>query len=285
MMRRIAGRECSAFLLVATCIVGFAGNLWSQQNAADPCVQASTANAKLPAFEIATVKPFFTRVGFAGLFVYPGGRVGAGHLNLRLLLMFACNVQKFQVVGGPGWADSDYFNIEAKPPDSSPSAQSNPPNQNFPPSDDQRQMLLALLIDRFQLKFHVEKKEGPVYLLERGKGELKLNPPKNPANAPSAGLLGGEPMGVAGLNASMPYLAARLSEFLERPVIEQTGIAGSFDFEFKTGEQASEVQINSYADLVPTILESVRGIGLDLKSARGPVETIVIDHAEQPSPN
>ena len=283
-MSRIVGAKCSACLLVAAFAVGFAGNALGQQNAADPCAQASTANTKLPEFDVATIKPF-NPPGIAGLFVYPGGRVGAGHLNLRLLLMFACDVQKFQVVGGPGWADSDYFNIEAKPPDSSPSARSNPASPKFPPTDEQRQMLLALLIDRFQLKFHVEKKEGPVYLLERGKGELKLNPPKDPANAPWVALIGGEAMGVAGQNVSMPYLAARLSEFVERPVIEQTGIAGSFDFQFKTGEQASEVQINSYADLVPTILESVRGIGLELKSAKGPVETIVIDHAEQPLPN
>ena len=183
-MSRIAGGKCRACLLVIARIVGFACNVLGQQNAADPCAQASPAGAKLPAFEVATVKPFNPKGGVAGLFVYPGGRIGAGHLNLRMLLMYACNVQTFQVVGAPGWADLDYFNIEAKPPDSSPSAQSNPPSPKFPPTDEQRQMLLALLIDRFQLKFHVESREGPVYILERGKGDLKLNPPEDVSAAP-----------------------------------------------------------------------------------------------------
>jgi hypothetical protein len=134
------------------------------------CKEAAAAggDAKLPEFEVATVKPFGSSGGHAGILNYPGGRVDAGHMNVRYLLMFTCGVQDFQVVGGPVWADRDFFNIMAKPPESSPSAKLSPANPKDPLIDEQRQMLLALLIDRFHLKFHVEKKAGLVYLLERG---------------------------------------------------------------------------------------------------------------------
>jgi uncharacterized protein (TIGR03435 family) len=287
-MSRIAGRKCSACLIVAAWIVGFACNVLGQQNAVDPCAEASSPRANLPAFEVATVKPFNPRGGIAGFFVYPGGRVGAGHLNLRMLLMFACNVQTFQVAGGPGWADSDYFNIEAKPPDSSPSAQSNPASPKLPPTDEQRQMLLALLLDRFHLTFHVASREGPVYLLQRGGGDLKLSSPKDVSAAPwvsGADRQGiSRDNGLSGVNISMPLLAAKLSQYLGRPVLDRTGIQGSFDFNFKSRGYDPNTEL-TLDDLQSTIFTSIRGIGLKLTSAKGPVETIVIDHAEPPSPN
>jgi uncharacterized protein (TIGR03435 family) len=263
-----------------------AASAFCQQGSADDCSNASL-QAKLPEFEVATIKPFGSS-GIAGILTYPGGRVAAGHLNLRMLLMFACNLQMYQVIGGPAWVDSDFFNIEAKPPDASFSAKSNPANPKLPMNEEQRQMLLALLIDRFHLKFHVESKEGPVYLLERGKGELKLNPPKDPSEIPwVGGVEGGAiylPTGIAGKNVSIPLFAAQLSRYLERPIIDKTGITGSYDFRFKTNDLDPAVPVTR-DDVISSILTSVRGIGLKLTPAKDPIETIVIDRAEPPSPN
>jgi len=251
------------------------------------CAGAVNADAKLPQFDVATIKPFGKR-GIAGVLTYPGGRVVAGHMNLRMLLMFACDVQPFQVAGGPPWIDSDYFNIEAKPPDSSPSARLNPPNPKLPMSDEQRQMLLALLIERFQLKFHVESREGPVYLLQRGTGDPKLDPPKDPNTFPWVGGLEGGAItwgtGVAGQNISMPLLAERLSPYFKRPVIDKTGITGSFDFKFRTNDLDPTVPVTG-DDVISSIFASIRGIGLKLVPAKAPITTIVVDHAEPPSPN
>jgi uncharacterized protein (TIGR03435 family) len=285
-MARILRGKGNACLLAAMWLTGAASIALGQQSATGLCKNA--APAKLPEFEVATIKPFNPQGGIAGFWVYPGGRVEAGHMNLRMLLMFACNVQMFQVVGGPGWADKDFFNLQAKPSESSLSAKSNPPNPNFPPNDEQRQMLEALLIDRFQLKFHAESREGPVYVLERGSNELKLDPVKDPNAPPWVGGAGKQGIfrlnGMSGQNISMPQLAASLSWFLQRPVIDRTGIEGSFDFEYKTGEDP-DVKAESFEELIPTILTSMRGIGLKLTPAKGPVEAIVIDHAEEPSPN
>jgi uncharacterized protein (TIGR03435 family) len=251
------------------------------------CAGASNADAKLPQFDVATIKPF-DKSYFIGILTYPGGRVAGGHLNLRDLLMYACGAQTYQVVGGPAWADADYYNIEAKPPDSSPSVRLNPASPKLPMNEEQRQMLLALLIDRFQLKFHVESREGPVYLLERGTGDPKLDPPKDPNVFPWVGGLEGGAItwgtGMAGQNISMPLLAERLSRYFERPIIDKTGIAGSFDFKFRTNELDPTVPVTR-DDVINSIFASIKGIGLKLVPAKAPIETIVIDHAEQPSPN
>jgi uncharacterized protein (TIGR03435 family) len=275
--------RATVYLLAAA--VALAGSLCLAHG--QTCAGAAKADAKLPQFDVATIKPF-GKSGIAGILAYPGGRVFAGHLSLRDLLMFACGVQSYQVVGGPGWADANYFNIEAKPPDASLSARLNPSGPKQSISDEQRQMLLALLIERFQLKFHVESREGPVYLLERGTSDPKLNPPKDPNGFPWVGGLEGGAItwgtGVAGQNISMPLLADRLSRYFERPVIDKTGITGSFDFKFKTNDLDPTVPVTR-DDVISSIFTSIKGIGLKLVPAKAPITTIVIDHAEQPSPN
>jgi uncharacterized protein (TIGR03435 family) len=78
--------------------------------------------------------------------------------RLDYLIEQAFDLQRFQIAGAPGWAHADRFNIEAKPPASAQSSQSNPNNPKLPPNRDQRQMLQALLVDRFHLKYTIESK-------------------------------------------------------------------------------------------------------------------------------
>ena len=184
-MRKKMGRATLYLLAAAITFVATSCDAHSQG-----CAGASNANAKLPQFDVATIKPF-GKSGNVGVLTYPGGRVTGGHLNLRDMLMYACNVQSFQVAGGPSWADADFFNFEAKPSETSPTEKLNPAIDKLPMNDEQRQMLLALLIDRFQLKFHVENRDGPIYLLARGTGDLKLDPPKDPNGFPWVGGLEG----------------------------------------------------------------------------------------------
>jgi uncharacterized protein (TIGR03435 family) len=82
----------------------------------------------------------------------------------------------------------------------------------------------------------------------------------------------------------MPITAVRLSRYLERPVIDKTGISGSFDFQYQNEGADANAQVTR-DDLVSSILTSVRGIGLKLTPAKAPMETIVIDHVDKPSPN
>jgi uncharacterized protein (TIGR03435 family) len=171
--------------------------------------------------------------------------------------------------------------IEAKPPASSKLNSFRPVNREAPLVDEQRQMLLALLMDRFELKFHRESKEGVVYVLTKGRGELKFEPPKHPEYRMSfAGLLGGGDGTVSGGNATMEFIASKLSRSMGGPVLDQTGLSGPFDFALEHVYDPAEER-----DLVTIAQRTVRALGLKLERSRGPVEMIVIDHVEKPLPN
>lgn len=235
-------------------------------------------------FEVASVKPSPPSGGvrFFGSRVYPGGRVVIGNAKLELLIQYAFDVQPFQVSGGPAWM-RDYqcrYEIEARPPSTSKSSQENLSSPNLNP--EQREMLQSLLIDRFQLQFHRETRQGPLYLLTLGKRAPKLTEVKDEGKFEWVGSVAGAGIngdGLAGKNISMPVLALRLSAYLEKPVIDQTGLKGLFDFKFVYATDDAQ------PDIVSCILTSLQGIGLKLKKSQGPVETIVIDHAEKPSAN
>ncbi len=258
-----------------------------------------------PSFEVASVKPASSKVLHTGIFNYPGGRISVSYLTLEMLMSEAFHVHSFQISGGPGWIRNDRYDIEAKPSASSKSSMWRPPNRLTPLNEEQRQMLQALLADRFQLKVHREIKQGPVYLLVKGNNALKLEAPKDANRFPWAGSADGGPIigdGIAGINISMPELATRLSGFLGRPVLDRTGLKGSFDFKFEdaAGDGASPAMGGLPAggpntgELLPddpasrliySTFAAIKGIGLRLDQGKAPVETIAIDHVEKPSEN
>jgi uncharacterized protein (TIGR03435 family) len=236
-----------------------------------------------PTFEVATVKPADLmaqdRLG-RGLFTYPGGRIVANKCPLDYLIEQAFDIQRFQISGVPGWAHADPFDIEAKPPASSQSSHSNPNSPKLPPNAEQRQMLQALLVDRFHLKYTIENKEGPVYLLVKTNRELKLSEAKDKNEYPWAGSVAGGAIsgdGLRGTNITMTQLAERLSAYMGRPVVDHTGLAGAYDFKFEYhGDNATN-------DLISTILTSVQALGLKLETGKGPVKTLVIQSVEKPA--
>jgi uncharacterized protein (TIGR03435 family) len=202
-----------------------------------------------------------------------------------MLMECAFDVQPFQVSGGPAWINDTKYDINAMPPSSSPASKLNPPNPKLPPNEEQQQMLQNLLMDRFQLKFHRANKVGPVYLLERGRGQLRLEAAKNKDAYPWVGGIPGGAIngnGLRGENISMQLLAIRLGSKLGRPVIDRTGLNGFFDFKYQLSEERGDY---SEAEVLPCIFTSIKALGLELKAGKGPVETIVIDHVEPPTPN
>ncbi len=271
---RLALRQKSYWFPIALSMVLAQSDVLSQSNDV----------GKPPEFEVSSVRPADPRgTGGIGLYTYPGGRIVASQCTVVILLMEALKIQAFQIIGGPRWIKDARFDIEAKPPVSSASSQSNPSSFKSPPNEEQRQMLQALLLDRFELRFHRVASLGRVYLLERTDKHLKLQPPKDKnafswAGAPEGGAVG-HGTGLAGKNISMPQLAARLSDVVGCPVLDRTGLPGTFDFEYSTGDNDREV------DATATVISSLRYLGLRLKAARGPVEGIVIDHVEKPSAN
>jgi uncharacterized protein (TIGR03435 family) len=245
------------------------------------CFLALVLAFQAPSFEVATIKatPPETRI-IGDLFSYPGGRVLGIRCSLKQLVEESLQVRTWQVKGDLTWMRDEHFDIDARPPAASQSSKSTLKRVNL--NDEQRQMLLALLVERFHLKYHRETREGPVYFLVRTKKPLRLSEPEHKdwhgwAGDPGNGVFGGG--GVAGSNVSMTEFADRLSGSLERPVIDRTGIAGTYDFKavYDAGDE--------HPDVTASILTSIQQLGLKLEPGKGPVETIVIDSAERPSGN
>src|SRR5580704_15035321 len=223
------------------------------------------AQSPLPQFEVATVKSPGPQDRFIILYNYPGGRVVISLYTFGQLLLEALGVQRFQVVGAPAWVDSERFMIEAKPPASSKLSSFEPSNREAPLVEEQRQMLAALLTDRFQLKFHRESKEEVVYLLTKEPQEPMFEPPKHPEYRMFfAGLLGGGNGTVSGGNATMEFIASQLSRSMGGPVIDRTGLSGPFDFTLENVYDPAEEH-----DLVTIAQRTVRALGLKLERSRG----------------
>jgi uncharacterized protein (TIGR03435 family) len=245
------------------------------------CPQSALDSANLPAFDAATIKHPDPRARYrkAGFYGEPGGRVFFGG-RVKMLVETAFNLEDYQVAGGPDWTDSQWFEINAVPPEASISR--NIRVANAAPTSEQRLMLQSLLRDRFGLKFHLESKEGRIYVLTRGSKPLQLKPPKDSEADPRAivmvkqgGLADGE---AEGTNTTTEYLALRLSSYLQIPVLNQTGITGSYDYYLPPDDPENH-------ELVSAIRSVVDRLGFKIKRGRGPIHTLVIDYVEQPSEN
>lgn len=153
-------------------------------------------------------------------------------------------------------------------------------------------MLQTLLADRFNLKVHRETRQDNVYALVVAKSGPKLEPPKDTTRSyvgmsrgKVAWLADGRPDFsaateiVTGHNASMAQLALYLGGVMRRPVEDKTGIEGQYDFriEYATDDSSADFPALS------TVLQ--RDAGLRFNAAKGPVEFLIVDRAEKPSPN
>jgi uncharacterized protein (TIGR03435 family) len=195
------------------------------------------------------------------------------------------------VVGAPGWADSDSYDIDAKM-DSSVADELKklkPQDRNLA----RQRMLQALLADRFKLVVHTETKEFPVYVLTLAKNGPKIreakagdtyeNGYKLPNGKPSgAGFNSDEEGKVSAQGVTTENFAQWLSRQVGRTVIDKAGLTGRYDFALSWTKD-EDVSAGAGG---PTILDAIQQqLGLKLESGKGPLEIIVVDHAEKPSVN
>jgi len=222
-----------------------------------------------PSFEVASVKPS----GPNDQLMYrlqPGGRYIATGLTLKVLIANAYGVPEFRISGGPGWRDSDKYNIEAKV---------GIPLPPWPDSNKQLSLMFqSLLEDRFKLALHRDTGEETVYELVVAKGGAKLTTAKADE---SPGFDMG-PGRIRSMAVPLEYLATNLAYVLGRTVIDKTGLAGKHSYTVTyTPDDAPPADANS-----PSIFTALQEqLGLKLESAKGPVELLVIDHAEKPDAN
>ena len=255
----------------------------------DRAAAQDLAAAGLREFEVASVKPVVPNVPhMVGVKVYPGGRVVISTMSLRALTAIAFRLSFWQISGGEAWIAKDEYDVEAKPSeDLRPGIRDLRHSSYGIESEELREMLQALLVDRFQLKFHREAKTGDVYQLERSGKALALRPAETPSGADAArdggsfgsiGYVGGR-WGI--FATSMPQLAKFAADnILHAPVLDRTELSGSFDY-----KQPQPDAEPNYSDNSDSFLRFIPELGLKLERGKGPVEIFVIDHAAKPSPN
>lgn len=210
-------------------------------------------------------------------FTYAGGRMYLRGCTLQLLIFNAYKAQPFQILNAPGWAQETRYSIDAVPPSIPKLANYNPSNPKLIPPDEELTMLQAFLADRFQLKVHEELKDGPGYAIVRGDRPLRLNEPADKTARPVVTYMNVPPAPYRqGINSSMADLASSIARDLKAPVVDQTGIAGAFDFKLDWVSDPSDPAPGGY------LFNSIQQIGLKLKPIKVPVRYIVVDHVEKP---
>lgn len=147
-------------------------------------------------------------------------------------------------------------------------------------------MLQALLAERFKLKVHRATQGDNVYALTVAKSGLKIKLTEDPAG----GARGGANGRLIG-KRSMPQLATLLSSILRRPVIDQTGLAGVYEFTLEWTPEVGQTGPDATPPAAanpggPSIFTAIQEqLGLKLDSAKAPIEVVVVDSAERPSEN
>jgi uncharacterized protein (TIGR03435 family) len=201
----------------------------------------------------------------------------AVNVTLRALLEVAYSIPETQMLSGPAWASTDKFDLEAKSDarfDEHLATLSVEQGKEV-----KRQMLQALLADRFKLAAHAEKREMPIFALVIAKGGPRLIT----TNESAVGLSGGRgQITVQGGDDALAVLAFELSWRLGRPVIDQTGLKGRYELTLNWTEDDVPSPASSGPSLFTAIQEQ---LGLKLEATKGPVPVLVIDHAERPSEN
>lgn len=231
--------------------------------------------AQAAEFEVASVKPARSEAAGRSFTQSPGGRLTTSNATVKMLIAFAYQVMPHQIQGGPPWLESDGFDIEAKAADSKVT------QLQF------RQMIQRLLAERFQLATHRVTKELPVYALVQARKGVKLVQARDDSPEVSMKIVGAGQM--TGVKATMPMLATVLSRPLQRKVIDETGLTGSYTFrlqfvpEQKPPEPGAEAAPASDGPSIFTALQEQ--LGLTLRPSKGPVEVVVVDHAEKPAEN
>jgi len=205
--------------------------------------------------------------------VLPGGRFVATGTTARTLMRIAFGTDDNRMSGTPGWADNEIYDIDAITVD----------HTEITTPQQFQQYILSLLEERFQLKYHREQKEGPVYWLELstpGKTGRDLKP-SGPDSQPnmSTNSNGSRTM-MKATKMSMVDTAAALRRQAGRPVEDHTNLKGDFDFQI---EWAPEETPDSNDPSLFTVLKEQ--LGLTLKPAKGAIETLVIDQIAHPSEN
>jgi uncharacterized protein (TIGR03435 family) len=235
---------------------------------------------KLQEFEVATIKPHPSGDGIISI-GGPPSRFDGKNLTVKILVEQAFGVPADQVTGGPPWIESQHFDVSAKISDTDWDA-----IKGLDFSHRQQavnRMLQTLLKDRFRLVVSHQPKELTVYALVQARGGAKLRihgepePPKPPDSGARTFMMVMEQKDIP-----VSTLANFLSGHFRRTVLDRTGLTGNYDIRLEVGTPADNSPDEGDSPIFRALEDQ---LGLKLVSRKEVVDTIMIEHLEQPSAN
>ncbi len=253
---------------------------------------AASGRAQSPApaatwtFEVAAIKPS-SPDATGGTMLFQNGTFMTKNQVLGNILKFAYNTTVGTLLGVPNWASSARFDIDAMWSESlNAELQKLPTEQQ---RERRREMVQALLIERFHLKVHHETRELPAYAMTVAKGGVKLKPSTHEGSGMTlaTGKFEGRGVSIAEIDAPLGGQPE-----IRRPVLNQTGLTGKYDFVLQwtpeTGASAAPGGENSATPDTsgPSLFTALQEqLGLKLEPTKAPADVVVIDHIEMPSEN
>ena len=245
-------------------------------------------------FEVVSIKPAAGDMHQVRLMLAPGGGLNISGMTLKQLMAIAYDVREFQIAGGPSWVNTERFDIAAKGTTGDQREfQKITEAERKQQRDQMNERLRNMLIERFQLQTHKEQKEASVYALVQGPNGHKLKA----VDVSGAGARQSMRMGRGSLEAeeaAIEMLTQSISRSLGKPVLNKTGLMGSFNFKLEWTPDGSEPGPGSLPGgpppstgaSGPSLFTAVQEqLGLKLESQKAPVDSVVIDKVEKPSAN
>jgi uncharacterized protein (TIGR03435 family) len=227
-------------------------------------------------FEVASVKPNVSPDRSITFRPNPLDGILLSNNPLDSLIRYAYGLQDFRVIGAPDWTRDARFDVAAK--------------ASHPITDaERRQMMRALLADRFRMKSHVEMREHTVYLMTPSRADkrlgagLKPRPECESAAPPCQSGGSGRQDAIVLRAVTLKQLAEGMISAVRRElVLDETGIAGIFDVEMSFRPETSTDPADARPAFVTAMQEQ---LGMKLEPTRRQIEVLVIDSIDRPTPD
>lgn len=274
-------REPMSKTLIASCL------LWVGLNAPlNTSAQNEVSSPQnTPLFEVISVRENYGHSGPGAISLkWTPDSYTAENAPLARLIGPAYGVRPDTIVGGPGWLHERTFDINAK---IAPADVDTFSRLSFRQKD---AMLQQILTSRFLLKAHSEKRIGPIYQLVIAKGASEKGRKLQPSTETPAELATKQDLSVTNeeiraTDIPMAQLVKVLWGILGRPVVDGTDMGGSFSYDLKWTPEY-EIFAGDDQGPNPSIFTAIREqLGLELRPAKGPVDTLVVDSVTLPTTN
>ena len=273
MVRRVCGAMRLGLTVLNVAALLASGTAMRAQDTPSGVAKPMAKSAD-PDWDVATVKPSDPNDNGYQRIRTQGQHVVLLDHTVEDILLIGYGLQKSQLAGEPNWVKTERWNVDGVSD-----------IEGEPSLRQLQEMMQKILAERFGLKLHHEQREMPVYALTVAKGGPKLAPDTSDPNGwmnQQNNMSNGRDV-EALKNTSMADLALILQFRVDRPVVDQTGLQGRYDFKLQwTTDETREPAPDAPPGLFTAIQEQ---IGLKLEPVKAPADVLVIDQVERPGAN